>query len=337
MANQTNQEAATPVEPTFHITSPHETTHLANDLARFIRENKLFHNIQGKEYVNVEGWQYAGCRLGILPVVEALNQIQTADEAEIKYQAKVKLVDLRTNAIVGTGFAMCSNKESGKKYYQEFAIASMSQTRAIGKAYRNILAWIIRAAGYEPTPAEEMDYKNQQPTITESRPDVQAFEAEKKQPLFDDKGNPVESYSSEQFKLLSKLVSSSVFTPEEQMDYQKRIRTMSKDNAAGLINSVQGLLEARKAQLKSKEPAVDPNAPKPLTINQKTQILLLLNNSVITKEEKERMVAKVNTFDTERATQAIEKLKKVIKDRSSGRAGLIPSFTHFISLSKNET
>jgi hypothetical protein len=35
---------------------------------------------------------------------------------------------------------------------------SMAQTRAVGKAYRNILAWIIRAAGYEPTPAEEMDY-----------------------------------------------------------------------------------------------------------------------------------------------------------------------------------
>ena len=35
---------------------------------------------------------------------------------------------------------------------------SMAQTRAIGKAYRNCLAWIIRAAGYEPTPAEEMDY-----------------------------------------------------------------------------------------------------------------------------------------------------------------------------------
>jgi hypothetical protein len=54
---------------------------------------------------------------------------------------------------------------------------------------------------------------------------------------------------------------------------------------------------------------------KPITINQKTQILLLLNNSVITKEEKERMVSKINTFDAERAEQAIAKLKKVIKER----------------------
>ena len=61
---------------------------------------------------------------------------------------------------------------------------------------------------------------------------------------------------------------------------------------------------------------MDP-AFKPVTINQKTQILLLLNNSVITKEEKERMVAKLNTLDNERAEQAINKLKKVIRERGN--------------------
>ena len=45
----------------------------------------------------------------------------------------------------------------------------MAQTRAIGKAYRNILAWIIRAAGYEPTPAEEMDYMTKSPAKVKIR------------------------------------------------------------------------------------------------------------------------------------------------------------------------
>lgn len=40
---------------------------------------------------------------------------------------------------------------------------SMAQTRATGKAFRNVLAWAIRAAGYEPTPAEEMDYNTNAP------------------------------------------------------------------------------------------------------------------------------------------------------------------------------
>ena len=140
----------------YDISRSDETLDLAKDLAKFIKDNKLTTNVQGKEFVNVEGWQYAGSRLGIVPIVE--HVINVSNEQELKYQAKVTLWDMRHQTTVGAGFAVCSNKESGKKFYQEFAIMSMAQTRAIGKAYRNCLAWIIRAAGYEPTPAEEMDY-----------------------------------------------------------------------------------------------------------------------------------------------------------------------------------
>ncbi len=265
----------------YHITSPEETKHLANDLARFIRENKLFHNIQGKEYVNVEGWQYAGCRLGILPVVDELSQIKqegeytTSADREIKYQAKVKLLDLRTNQIVGTGFAICSNKESSKKYYQEFAIASMAQTRAIGKAYRNILAWIIRAAGYEPTPAEEMDY------IQTNTNGASQASASATRPLNE--------------------------ASVEQRGFKPHVSAQVEANSTASTSiSSESTQEA------------DNTNSLPITINQKTQILLLLNNSVITKEEKERMVVKINTLDTERAEQAIVKLKKVIKERAHG-------------------
>jgi hypothetical protein len=150
-----NQVNKTKIE-SYDISRSDETLHLATDLAKFIKDNKLTTNVQGKEFVNVEGWQYAGSRLGIVPIVDHVINVST--ETEIKYQAKVTLFDLRSGHTVGAGFAICSSKEQGKKFYQEFAIMSMAQTRAIGKAYRNILAWIIRAAGYEPTPAEEMDY-----------------------------------------------------------------------------------------------------------------------------------------------------------------------------------
>jgi hypothetical protein len=146
------------VVETYDIANANETLYLAQDLAKFISENNLAMPIQGKDYVNVEGWQYAGSRLGIVPIIETLERQAAAASDEIKYQAHVKLLDLKSGNQVGSGFAICSNKEGGKRYYQEFAIASMAQTRAIGKAYRNILAWIIRAAGYEPTPAEEMDF-----------------------------------------------------------------------------------------------------------------------------------------------------------------------------------
>jgi hypothetical protein len=156
-APKTTKETTKKVKvESYDIARSDETLDLAKDLAKFIKDNKLTTNVQGKEFVNVEGWQYAGSRLGIVPIVEHVINVSSAEE--LKYQAKVTLFDLRHGATVGAGFAVCSNKESGKKFYQEFAIMSMAQTRAIGKAYRNCLAWIIRAAGYEPTPAEEMDY-----------------------------------------------------------------------------------------------------------------------------------------------------------------------------------
>jgi len=152
----------------YDISRSDETLDLAKDLAKFIKDNKLSTTVQGKEFVNVEGWQYAGSRLGIVPIVDHVINVST--EQELKYQAKVTLFDIRHQVTVGAGFAVCSNKESGKKFYQEFAIMSMAQTRAIGKAYRNILAWIIRAAGYEPTPAEEMDYNTNTPAAVAPAP-----------------------------------------------------------------------------------------------------------------------------------------------------------------------
>ena len=165
-ATKTPKEATATVKKTvrvesYDIAKSDETLDLAKDLAKFIKDNKLSTQVQGKEFVNVEGWQYAGSRLGIVPIVE--HVINVSNDQELKYQAKVTLYDLRHGTTVGAGFAVCSSKESGKKFYQEFAIASMAQTRAVGKAYRNILAWIIRAAGYEPTPAEEMDYSGNVP------------------------------------------------------------------------------------------------------------------------------------------------------------------------------
>jgi len=226
----------------YDIANSYETLHLAQDLARFISENNLYHNIHGKEYVNVEGWQYAGARLGILPIIDDLLDI--SDERQIKFLARVRLVDIKTQQTVGSGFALCSNLESGKKSYQEFAIASMAQTRAIGKAYRNILAWIIRAAGYEPTPAEEMNY-------------------------------------------------------------------MSKENTKN-----------KKKQVSKDRAPVDPQQSKddnikkrPANVKQKTEILLLLNNKVITKDEKNKMIENINSLNEARAAQAIHRLKKVIQDR----------------------
>jgi hypothetical protein len=74
--------------------------------------------------------------------------------------AEVNICRFGSNDIITKGVAICSNKEANKRQWDEYAILSMAQTRATGKAFRNLLSWLMKAAGFEATPAEEMDFKN---------------------------------------------------------------------------------------------------------------------------------------------------------------------------------
>lgn len=144
--------------------NPAQLIEFATTLKQFIVEQKLFTNIKGKNYVEVEGWQFAGAATGTVPIVVSVEQIPTDSfidaekkKPEIKYRAEVELRRVIDDQKIGYGVAICSNKESKKVTFDEYAVASMAQTRATGKAYRNTFAWLMKIAGYEATPAEEAD------------------------------------------------------------------------------------------------------------------------------------------------------------------------------------
>lgn len=154
------------------LSSPNQILEFATSLRDMIIQNKLFTNIKGKNYVNVEGWQIAGAFTGTFPVVEKVEQIQTTRPGEYKYRAEVSLRDKDGNQ-VGYGVAICSNKEAGKSGFDEYAVASMAQTRAVGKAFRMKIGWLLKVAGYETTPAEEMDaVQEAQVTKEQNKPTV---------------------------------------------------------------------------------------------------------------------------------------------------------------------
>lgn len=244
LVNQDDKLQKKPKIESYDIARSDETLHLAVDLAKFIKENNLYQNIQGKEYVNVEGWQYAGSRLGILPVVE--HVINVSQDTEIKYQAKVNLLNLRNEQVVGAGFAICSNKEQGKKYYQEFAIASMAQTRAIGKAYRNLLAWIIRAAGYEPTPAEEMEYGGnvQAEPAAASAPAKQALKAVPAEQ--EETPAPAIRYATaKQKEEIVRLLNNPVITRQEKTKMLLNINKLDEERAKQSIEKLKKAIEER--------------------------------------------------------------------------------------------
>jgi len=147
--------------PSYELINKDSMLQLSNELSKLIKEKGLSSNIQGKQFVNVEGWQFAGASLGLMPIIT--NTQDLSNETTIKYMATCEVRNINTGNVVATGIALCSNAEKTKRYFDEYAILSMAQTRAIGKAYRNLLAWLMKAAGFEATPAEEMDFAVEEP------------------------------------------------------------------------------------------------------------------------------------------------------------------------------
>ena len=251
---------AMPAARTHEVGDAKSMDSLAKELKAFIVANNLSSKVRGnedKEYVNVEGWQFAGSRMGVVPIVEHVINVSDYAAGELKYQAKVTLLNLATNATVGAGFAICSNKESGKKFYQEFAIASMSQTRAIGKAFRNMCAWMIRAAGYEPTPLEEMEYTGNGNATTaaapapvmavapveEERPKVYPIRSEA--PEDSQQAAPVQLATASQKEELIRLLSHPLITAQEKKKMMDSLNRLDSERATAAIAKLRKAIEDR--------------------------------------------------------------------------------------------
>lgn len=94
------------------------------------------------------------------------------------YECECDIKRLSDGVLIGYGYSQCSNLEDGKTDFNENSISSMAQTRSIGKAYRNLLSYVMKSAGVEPTPAEEM-----QTNITYQDANVVAEPAVQDKPL----------------------------------------------------------------------------------------------------------------------------------------------------------
>ncbi len=134
---------------------------IATSLKAVIDKQNLFHTIQGKRYVKVEGWELLGTFLGILP-----REHSVAEHEDGSFTARVELVRANDGTVIGGASALCGVDEKRWSGADRYARRSMAVTRAIGKAYRSSFSWIISLAGYSPTPFEEMPYEER----VETRP-----------------------------------------------------------------------------------------------------------------------------------------------------------------------
>lgn len=166
----------------YDLAKPSQMIQLAGEIQKYIKEKGLAVTIQKREYCQVEGWQFAGFNLGILPIVTEVEnlssyvqknkqipvyewkggrKVKTGEKSvsilDYKYKATCEIIDSQKDKVVGRGIMLCSNDERGKEEFDEYAIMSMAQTRSIGKAYRLLIGWLMKSAGFQTTPAEEMD------------------------------------------------------------------------------------------------------------------------------------------------------------------------------------
>lgn len=132
----------------------------------------------GNQYLEYEDWQTVGQFYGYAVATHEAVPIELFGVKGFK--ATADLVDYRTGMIIGHAEAVCMRDEEkwgsrpkyewrddaetgerkrfqvGEEPVPWYQLASMAQTRAGAKAFRNRLAWVVVLAGFKPTPAEEL-------------------------------------------------------------------------------------------------------------------------------------------------------------------------------------
>jgi hypothetical protein len=131
----------------------------ATALKDVMEKQKMYAVIQGKQYPEVEAWQMVIAFANLSPVTKYVEPIYEKDEL-VAYGAQVDLLNL-DGVVVGGGYASCGMDgfvTNGKRGWdRNRAAQSAAQTWAVSKAGRSKFSFVVKMAGYEGTPAEELN------------------------------------------------------------------------------------------------------------------------------------------------------------------------------------
>jgi len=123
--------------------------------------------IEGKTYLQFEDWQTLGRFYGVTVAARSTKYIEFGEVRGFEATAEALLVG--SNQVISSAEAMCLDDEWKWQGKPMFQLKSMAQTRACAKAFRNVLAWVVVLAGYQPTPAEELDGETTPPAVAAPR------------------------------------------------------------------------------------------------------------------------------------------------------------------------
>lgn len=133
--------------------------HKAGEYMTILYARREFFSKTGKYQKEVPVFAgFAHDKLILEEVSDREKPTRTMTKPYFAYENDCSIVKLSSPKIQisrGTGF--CSNLEMLKTGFDEYSVISMTETRSIGKGYRNLLGFVMKAAGMATTPAEEMN------------------------------------------------------------------------------------------------------------------------------------------------------------------------------------
>jgi hypothetical protein len=167
------QELAVRREPTMVLAEAHKAALALKDVIERKPKKVMFN---GEQYLEFEDWQTIGRFYGVTAKATATHYVEYGAVKGFTAHA----VALRADGFeLSAAEADCLNDEEkwrsraryewhdgpngrhkvrvGDEPVPFFQMKSMAQTRAMAKALRNVLAWVVVLAGYRPTPVEELE------------------------------------------------------------------------------------------------------------------------------------------------------------------------------------
>lgn len=127
----------------------------AREIVDVARSGKLLANVGGREYPLTECMTLIGRMTGHTVAVEWSRKVPAEWQIGDGWEARAVVRDANGHEVAAAE-SMCLRSERAWSKRDEFAVRSMAQTRASGKALRLALGYIVTLAGWEALPAEEI-------------------------------------------------------------------------------------------------------------------------------------------------------------------------------------
>ena len=144
----------------------------ATDAAGLCRDLvlKTAMKIQGRRYVQVEGWQTIANAFGCVASAKNVQRIEGG------FTAIGQIIRLADGVVIAEAEGYVGDDESTWSKRPVFARRAMAQTRAMSRACRSAFAFVVTLmdAGLETTPAEEMTHVIEERSVSIDRKNVAA-------------------------------------------------------------------------------------------------------------------------------------------------------------------